>query len=160
MAAGLLFIVMLAIVFNSADRYIFGGGIHLIIESAKFVMLFVVFLGLAGTHLVSGHVSVDLLLSHLSDRTNDRLRRYFVPAVTLIYLCLIFYSGLVVTWRLFADGVVSTGIIPIPLGPMLAVMPFGCLLMILVLVAECKHFFMGGRLGKGSTSSETDNTKD
>jgi TRAP-type C4-dicarboxylate transport system permease small subunit len=65
-----------------------------------------------------------------------------------------------VTWRLFADGVVSTGIIPIPLGPMLAVMPFGCLLMILVLVAECKHFFMGGRLDVGSTSSETDNTKD
>jgi TRAP-type C4-dicarboxylate transport system permease small subunit len=160
MAAGLLFFVMLAIVVNSADRYIFGGGIHLIIESAKFVMLFVVFLGLAGTHLVSGHVSVDLLLSHLSDRTNEILRRYFVPAATLIYLCFIFYSGWVVTWRLFADGVVSTGVIPIPLGPMLAVMPFGCLLMIVVLVAECKVYFTRGSLNISTYNSEVTNGKE
>ena len=149
-----ILLVMLAIVVNSLDRYIFGGGIHLIIELARFVMLFIVFLGLAGTHLVAGHVSVDLLLSHLSDRTNEILRRYFVPVVTLVYVCFIFYSGLIMTYRLFAEGTVSTGTIPIPLGPMLAVMPFGCLLLIVVLVAECKVYLTRGKLNMETSSTE------
>ncbi|MFC1532872.1 TRAP transporter small permease [Thermodesulfobacteriota bacterium] len=160
LAAVLLAATMLAIVINSADRYIFGGGIHLIIESAKFVMLFIVFLGLAGTHLVAGHVSVDLLLTHLNDRTNMILRRYFVPSLTLLYVSFIFYSGFVVTYRLFADGVVSTGIIPIPLGPMLVVMPFGCLLMIIVLVAECKVYFTEGDLDVDTHSNEAANREE
>jgi len=154
LAAGLLALAMLAIVVNSLDRYIFGGGIHLIIELAKFVMLFIVFLGLAGTHLVAGHVSVDLLLSQLSDRTNEFLRRYFVPVVTLVYVCFIFYSGYIMTYRLFADGTVSTGTIPVPLGPMLAVMPFGCLLLIVVLVAECKVYFTRKGVDREAPSAE------
>ena len=153
-AAGLLVLTMLAIVVNSFDRYVFGGGIHLIIELAQFVMLFVVFLGLAGTHLVAGHVSVDLLLTHLNDRTNDILRRYFVPVATLIYICLIFYSGLSTTYHLLKDGVLSTGTIPIPLGPMLAIMPIGCLLMIAVLVAECKAYFSREDFEAGSPFAE------
>lgn len=153
-AAGVLLLTMLAIVANSFDRYVFGGGIHLIVELAQFVMLFIVFLGLAGTHLVAGHVSVDLLLTHLSERTNDILRRYIVPGLTLVYLCLIFYSGLSTTYHLFKDGVRSTGTIPIPLGPMMAIMPIGCLLMIVVLIAECKVYFSGESPGACSHSAE------
>lgn len=142
-AAILLFIVMLAIVVNSIERYVFGGGIHLIIELGTFTMLFVVFLGLAGTHLVAGHVSVDLLLTRLSDHTKDFLRRYVIPVISLIYVCLLFYVGMVMTYRLVSEGTLSTGTTPFPLGIIMAVMPFGCLLLIVVLAVEFKAHFSG-----------------
>ncbi len=143
-AAGLLLLTVLAIVFNSMLRYFFSSGSALILEFSAYVFLWVTFLGLAGTLLVDGHTKVDMLLEQVPESIRNVLERFIVPLGGLLYGSLIFYAGFQLTMSLFRRSTMSIGANPFPLWPIAIIIPIGSLLF-MVAVVYC--FFRDSRKG-------------
>lgn len=133
-AAIILQVAAVALVVNAVYRYTVGGGFALISEATRFSLLIVVFLGLAGTHIVGGHVKVDLLLSALPHRVRNLTDGYLVPVASILYLGLLGWSGWMATSQMFAAGTTTPSQPYITLWPIVAVIPLGCGLLILILL--------------------------
>lgn len=133
-AAIILQIAAVALVVNAIYRYTVGGGFPTIDESARFSLLIVVFLGLAGTHIVGGHVKVDLLLSTLPKRVMSIINGYLVPVGSMLFLGLLGWSGWVSTLQMYRHGTTTPSQPYITLWPISAVIPFGCALLMLILL--------------------------
>jgi TRAP-type C4-dicarboxylate transport system permease small subunit len=134
LAAILVVVTMVAIVANAFYRYIFGGGIHLVIELAGFVFLWLIFLSVAGTFLAGGHVTVELVTDNLPPRVQRVLRARIVPVLAAVYVAMIGWAGFVVARDLVIGGETSIGAIQFPLWPAFIVMPVGCLLLLIAIV--------------------------
>lgn len=133
-AALVLQVAAVALVVNALYRYTVGGGFALISEATRFSLMIVVFLGIAGTHIAGGHVRVDLLLSALPARAKDLIAGYLVPVASIFYLALLGWSGWVATAQMFAQGTTTPSEPYITMWPIVAVVPFGCGLLILILL--------------------------
>jgi TRAP-type C4-dicarboxylate transport system permease small subunit len=140
-AAILLQLAAVALVVNAVYRYTVGGGFPIIAESSRFALLLVVFLGLAGTHVVGGHVRVELLLQALPKRLQSLLTDFLVPLVSILFLGLLGWSGWVATAQMFALGTTTPSRPAILLWPIAAVVPAGCVLLILLLVLNLVRRF-------------------
>jgi TRAP-type C4-dicarboxylate transport system permease small subunit len=103
--------------------------------------ILVVFLGLAGTHVVGGHVRVELLLQALPKRLQSLLTDFLVPLVSILFLGLLGWSGWVATAQMFALGTTTPSRPAILLWPIAAVVPAGCVLLILLLVLNLVRRF-------------------
>ncbi|OPY71860.1 MAG: Tripartite ATP-independent periplasmic transporter [Syntrophorhabdus sp. PtaU1.Bin058] len=133
---GFLCILMLLVMAHVIGRYIITFPIPGSVELIEFLMILVVFLGLAECAVHRGNVSVDLFVEQLPKR---------VQAVIDAFTCLC-SVGIVslITWQsavqvklLWESGHVS-GVLHIPHWPFAVVMVFGWAAFSLVLVA---HFF-------------------
>lgn len=133
-AAIVLQIAAVALVVNATYRYTLGGGFPVIDEGARFSLLIVVFLGLAGTHIVGGHVKVDLLLSALPRRAKVIINGYLVPLASMLFLSLLGWSGWVSTLQMYKRGTTTPSQPYITMWPLNAVIPFGCALLFLILL--------------------------
>ncbi len=65
--AAMLFIMPLPVFFDVASRLIFSGSIPGAIEIEEFMLVIIVFCGLAHTQANGGHINIDLLVSKLSE---------------------------------------------------------------------------------------------
>ncbi len=133
-AAIVLQIAAVALVVNAIYRYTVGGGFPTIDEGARFSLLIVVFLGLAGTHIVGGHVKVDLLLSALPKRLTSVINGYLVPITSILFLAMLAWSGWVSTLQMYQHGTTTPSQPYITMWPISSVIPFGCVLLILILL--------------------------
>jgi len=133
-AAILLQLAAVALVVNAVYRYTLGGGFLIIAEGTRFALLLVVFLGLAGTHAVDGHVRVELLLQALPARLRGFLLDFLIPLASIFFLVLLAWSGWVATEQMFAQGTTTPTRPAILLWPIAAVVPAGCALLILLLL--------------------------
>lgn len=133
-AAVILQVAAVALVVNAIYRYTVGGGFPVIDEGARFSLLIVVFLGLAGTHIVGGHVKVDLLLAVLPKRVTSAINGYLVPLGSMLFLGLLGWSGWKSTLQMYLRGTTTPSQPYITLWPISAVIPFGCGLLILLLL--------------------------
>jgi TRAP-type transport system small permease protein len=134
--AGFLFILMLLVMAHVIGRYLLALPIPGSVELIEFLMVLVVFLGLAECAVQRGNVSVDLFVDRLPKKAQ---------AVIDTFTCL-FSIGIVslITWQsavqvkiLWQSGHVS-GVFHIPHYPFAIVMVFGWAVFDLVLVT---HFF-------------------
>jgi TRAP-type C4-dicarboxylate transport system permease small subunit len=133
-AAIVLQIAAVALVVNAIYRYTVGGGFPVIDEGARFSLMIVVFLGLAGTHIIGGHVKVDLLLSALPKRAKVIINGYLVPLASMFFLALLGWSGWVSTLKMYNLGTTTPSQPYITMWPLSAVIPFGCGLLFLILL--------------------------
>ncbi len=133
-AAIILQIAAVALVVNAFYRYTVGGGFSVIDEGTRFSLLIVVFLGLAGTHIVGGHVKVDLLLSALPRRAMSLINGYLVPVASMLFLGMLGWSGWAATVQMYKQGTTTPSQPYITMWPINAVIPFGCGLLILILL--------------------------
>lgn len=143
--AVLLQITAVALVINALYRYTIGGGFMILSEGSRFVLLVVVFLGLAGTHLSGGHVKVEILMSALPHRIRSVLEGYLVPVVSIVFLALIIWSGWVATMQMYAHGTTTPTRPAILLWPLAAVVPLGAGLLVLVLLGQLLRRLTGSR---------------
>jgi TRAP-type C4-dicarboxylate transport system permease small subunit len=148
-AAFMIVVIMLSIVANAGMRYIFGGGIHLVIELSGFAFLWLIFLSVAGTFLAGGHVTVELLTDALPAQLQHFLKRIFVPIIGVVYVAMIGWAGFVATRELIESGEVSIGTVQFLLWPILAILPLGCLLLVFALLQTIfSSLKNGGQLNK------------
>lgn len=139
----LLQLAAAGIVINAVYRYTLGGGFPLITETTRFVLMVVVFLGLAGTHLAGGHVQVELLKTRAGPRLSRAMNGFLVPVVSLFFLALIFYAGWTSTMSMFQYGTTAPSRPAVLLWPFMAVVPLGAGLLMLVLVTGLTRRLFG-----------------
>jgi TRAP-type transport system small permease protein len=132
--AGFLFILMLLVMVHVIGRYIFAFPLPGSVELIEFLMVLVVFLGLADCAYHRGHVAVDLFVDLLPKQVQAVIN-------TLTYLLSIGIVSLL-TWQtavqvklLWQSGHVS-GVLHIPHYPFAIVMVLGWAAFDLVLVVQ------------------------
>ncbi len=142
-AAIVLQVAAVALVINALYRYTLGGGFPVITEVTRFALLIIVFLGLAGTHVVGGHVRVEILLTNLPAWLRRTFEGYLVPVVSIFYLSLLGWAGWLATVQMFNHGTTTPTRPFIVLWPFASVIPIGCALLIIVLIVHLLRRIFG-----------------
>lgn len=132
----LLQITAVLLVVNALYRYTIGGGFPIITEITRFALLYIVFLALAGTHLIGGHVRVELALMNLPARLRSLIEGYLVPLGSIFYLSLLGWAGWVTARNMFFLGTTTPSRPAILLWPVVGVIPLGCGLLIVLLLLQ------------------------
>lgn len=143
-AAVVVLLTMLAIVVNAVFRYFLGGTIDVVIELSGFIFLWIIFLAVAGTYLVSGHVTVELVSDLLPPRARHYVTNIAMPAIAIVYVAMIGWAGFVTTEDLFSSAETNTGTVQFLLWPVFVIMPIGCLFLLLALIHAFVAALSGG----------------
>lgn len=137
-SAAILGMVLLMAV-NVILRYVFGRPIKGTVELEEFMLVVVVFLGLAYTAVQKRHVRIDFIISRFSRGTQA-----FVNSLTSllsVVLCLLMvWRGVIWTQGNWAHQNISV-LLHIPIYIFAGVAVFGCLLLLLVLLSEFLKYF-------------------
>ena len=131
-------IMMVVITVDVVLRNVFSQPIPGTSNLAEYLMVVVVFFGLAETQARGGHIRVDILFS----RFPDRLRAIYSVLLLLVALgtfALITWQGMVMAWDAWQIRQVSHGIPRWPIYPVKFVVPVGGFLMCLQLVVDIAH---------------------
>ncbi len=133
-AAGLLFLLMIA---GSADvigRYLFNAPINGTMERGQLMLALIVFLSWGYTQIKKGHVSVELFISHFPPRLR-LITDLFTTLVTLGLCILIVWQSTIMAIETHQSGEVVF-VIHWPLAPFQFFVPLGGIVLCLVLVME------------------------
>ncbi len=123
----LLFIVI-AVSVNVILRYGFNSPIMWIVPITQNCLLYITFLAAAWVLQRDGHVSLDLLISHLSPHRQAFLQ--VVNCAVGLAICLVItWFGTKVTWTDFMSGALQATITRIPKASVLFIIPVGSLLL-------------------------------
>lgn len=142
-ASGALLIFMLvSINFEVAMRYFFKSPTRWVFDFNEYALFYIIFLS-AGWSLAKGHfVSVDLVVHALPERV-----RLWLGAVTSLTAAAV--SGILTTygaelvWDAYRSGTFFHRSLLFPQWPVLAVLPFGSAMMMLVLLRNAWSFATG-----------------
>jgi len=127
--------MMFLVVCDVGGRYLFNRPVHGALEITEFIMVGLVFLTLAHTQAIKGHIQVELLIGLMSRRKKLVLDLVTYVLGTVIF-ALITWQG----WVSFMDswGIreKTDGLIPFPVYPAKFVVPLGCFLLTLRFIAD------------------------
>ena len=135
-SVGVLFLMamMFLMVVDVFLRRVFNEPLTGSFEVVQLMQVTLVYLGVAYTTVKKAHISIDLITSHLSDRTSALLESI------VLFLSLGFFA--LITWRniLRAEelwtGKATSVLLSIPLFPFYYMLAFGCGLLCLVLLVQ------------------------
>jgi len=130
-----VFCMMLLTTVDVVLRYIFNSPLMGAFEVSEFMMVTIVFFSLAYTQFQKGHVSVDIIVSRLSQK-KQAFVDLFNHGATIIILLLIAWRSSLTALELY-DTMETTGTVPIPVFPFVFVVAFGCLAMGIELLRDC-----------------------
>lgn len=129
LAAVLLIFTMLAVSAEVVMRYFLHRPMIWVMEITEIILLFVTFLGAAWLLRREGHVTVDVLLSHLDPRTQALLG--IVSSIIGILICIILvWYGINVSYVYTKGGLYEPTLLELPKGPLLTIIPLGGFLML------------------------------
>jgi len=111
-------------------RYFFNAPIKGSYEISEMVFVGAIFLGVAYTQMCRQHVRVDLLLIHLSSKTNIILESCML-LITLALYAVFAWEGVKTLFVSISSGEYRWGLIPIPLWPARLMVPLGLSLLCL-----------------------------
>ena len=141
----LLFLLAGLIFVDVFMRYVFNNPIPGAQEMTGVLMMMVVFLGIAATQRRKGHVSIDLVIAKLPSRARlvmegiNNLISIALFAI-LIWRSIVYIQSLIHTHLLIR-------MINIPLWPFVTIIPFGCALILIVLLRDfCTNLTDGQKL--------------
>ena len=125
----------LLITIEIAGRYVFGFSLLVVDEWSGYLLVMVIFLGLAYTMRVKGFMQMEFLIRQLGPRKRNLLTVFLIFGA-LIYSILIEYRLVLIAWSSYSSNYVSVSIAQTPLCIPQAFMPIGMMLLILELLRE------------------------
>ena len=133
-AAGLLFLLMIAGATDVIGRYLFNAPINGTMERGQLLLALMVFLSWGHTQVKKGHVSVELFISHFPPRMRI-ITDLFTTLVTLVLFILVIWQSFIMAIDTHKSGEVVF-VIHWPLAPFQLFVPLGGIVFSLVLVME------------------------
>jgi len=94
-----------------------------------------------------GHVSVDILITHLKPKVQMVLNIITSLMCAAMFLTLAWY-GSIVTWQLFEEGTRLVGELYPPQGAIVIIIPIGSFFLFIQCLRRTYKFFMGWRVSK------------
>lgn len=126
----LCIIMMLAVSVDVIGRYFIRMPILGIVEATQFMMLWVVFSGVAWVLKKKGHIHMDFILQMVKPKVQNWLT-LITSLICLITSLVTFWYSLNVVIGLFQDGILESGDFPINSGYLILAVPIGCLLLVI-----------------------------
>ena len=121
-------------------RYFFNRPIPWMLELTEYIMLYIPFLGAAFVLREEGHIKVDLLINHLSDRNKNRMG-VITSAVGGIVMVIYTWFGAQVTLDFFKRGVPSLEYLKTPLYLILMIIPVGSFLFSIQFLRQIPSYY-------------------
>jgi TRAP-type C4-dicarboxylate transport system permease small subunit len=137
-AAGLLFLLMIAGAADVIGRYLFNAPINGTMERGQLMLALMVFLSWGYTQIKKGHVNVELFITFFPPRLR-LITDLFTTLVTLGLCILIVWQSTIMAIETHQSGEVVF-VIHWPLAPFQLIVPLGGVVMCLVLVMEIIQF--------------------
>ena len=143
-AGVLCLFLMLGISTEVVTRYFFNIPIMGMLEASEMAMLYLTFLSAAWVLKNEGHVSMDLINSHLRPRALGILNTFLSMIGAAIALVLLWY-GTEVTIGVFREGTNLPGNLDINKGYELVIIPIGSLLLFIQFLRRAYGFWKKSR---------------
>ena len=139
LASGAVFVMAIGVTLDVLARFILGAGTKAALEFSGYLLVAVVFLGLAYTHQAGAHIRVDFLIKRLP----ERMLKWFKvidSTVFLLYAVFLGYFGFDAVQTSYLFGTTSRTGIDIIVWPFQLIIPVGLTLTSLLLVCDiCRN---------------------
>jgi len=142
-AACLLLIAMVIMMFSSIVLRQFGILLAGTEDVATFSMVGLAFLGLPSVYIAGMHIRVETVYARLSDPTQRHMNIFCTGLGVLVCLILVYLSA-VLAWDSYRFGDTSFGLLPVPLWIPQLPIPIGLTLMSLALFDDMITLIRGG----------------
>ena len=139
LASGAVFVMAIGVTLDVLARFILGAGTKAALEFSGYLLVAVVFLGLAYTHKAGAHIRVDFLIKRLPERMLKWFK-VFDSTVFLLYVIFLGYFGFDAVQTSIQFGTTSRTGIDIIVWPFQLIIPVGLTLTSLLLVCDiCRN---------------------
>ncbi|MBW8036676.1 MAG: TRAP transporter small permease subunit [Planctomycetes bacterium] len=128
LAGVLLIFMMFSVSLEVVLRYFFDRPMMGLLEVIQVILLYITFLGVAWVLKLEGHAKMDLVLNLLNPRAQSLLNTITSSICAMICLVITWYGALV-TWEHLQKGLYLVGVLDIPSGLRLMIIPVGTLLL-------------------------------
>jgi C4-dicarboxylate transporter DctQ subunit len=136
LAALLLVFILLSVCLEVFMRYFLNRPLQWVVELTEYTLLFITFLGAAWLLHRGGHISVDVVVNRLSSRTQARLR-VLSCAIGILICGVLAWYGTDVAWDHYQRKIYNITLMEVPKAPLLAIIPVGCLVLLLEFIRQC-----------------------
>jgi TRAP-type C4-dicarboxylate transport system permease small subunit len=126
----LLSVMMLLVTVDVAGRFFFNFPIQGTTEIIEFLMVALLYVTLAHTQALKGHINVDIFLSYFAPRTR-LVFNLIAYSLGGILFALIGWQGVLAAMKAWKFWETTFGVIAFPLFPSKALIPFGSFLLVL-----------------------------
>lgn len=137
-AAIAVFMLMLLVGADVVGRYIFGRPVYGAFEVSEAFLSFVVFLGLAYTQHMKGHIKIEMVVQRLPARARA-MADFLSHVIGLALFLIIFSETLRFAVHSFRIGEQSTGMATVPIWPARFTVPVGSFLLALQFAIDAIH---------------------
>lgn len=134
LASCALLVMTIGVTLDVLARFLLGAGTKLAIEMSGYLVVAIIFFGLAYTHKTNGHIEIDLLVRRLPPRAR-RWCRIFNSAVFLAYTLMLGYFGWRTFWTSYDFGTTSRTGLDVLVWPYQLIIPVGLALTSLLLAS-------------------------
>ena len=135
LASCALLVMTIGVTLDVLARFLLGAGTKLAIEMSGYLVVAIVFFGLAHTHRTNGHIEIDFLVKRLPARA-QRWCRVFNSAVFLAYTLLLGYFGWRTFWTSYQFETTSRTGLDVAIWPYQLVIPLGLAITSLLLASN------------------------
>jgi TRAP-type C4-dicarboxylate transport system permease small subunit len=147
-STGAIFIfIMIAVTVDVSSRKLLGVPIQWVDEVTGYLLLYVTFLSATWLLKREGHVSVDVVVERLNQKTRVWLN--LIISILIGALCLIMTcSGVFATLNVYRRGVFTVTTLEVPLALLVAVIPLGFFLLFIQFLRRaywCQEILQGRR---------------
>ncbi len=119
---------------NVVGRYVFNNSIYFSEELARFIFVWIVFLGAAIIIKGKGHVAVTFLLDNLKVKTTKKALEIIINLFGILFISIVFSGG----WQLATSmNLYSSPALDIPMGYVYWIIPIGSGIM---MIHQLKNF--------------------
>jgi TRAP-type C4-dicarboxylate transport system permease small subunit len=116
-------------------RYFFNKPQVWVIELSEYGLLYITFLAAGWVLKAKAHISIDLVVDRLKQRTKALFSIVHSILITGVSIVLVWY-GVRVTWTYFSRGTYNPTILEVPTAAILVVIPFGGLFLLIQSIRE------------------------
>ena len=127
-AAGIVVILMGLVTADVTGRYLFNAPVPMTYEVGAFMLVFIVFMGLAYSQRQRAHIRVEFLTLRLPPKARGVLDLLAYTLGVAMYGA-IFYQGFTWAYHGFQIGEYVAGLVNIPKWPSMFAVPFGAMLL-------------------------------
>lgn len=120
--------LMVLVVADVTGRYVFNSPVPMTYEIGAFLLVFIVFLGMAYTQRAGSHIRVEFLTLRLSPKARAVLDLVSYTLGILLFAAM-FYQSFRWAYTSFQVGDYTPGLVAIPRWPSMFAVPFGALLL-------------------------------
>jgi TRAP-type C4-dicarboxylate transport system permease small subunit len=134
-AAGLVFIMIFPTTLDIFLRYIMEEPLPAIFQLTEFMMVGVVYLGIAYVQSLKEHIKIEMATTWLPQRGQDLLDIFGYLAGLVLFVIITWQSGRL-AWDAWVTQDYTMGIIHFPLWPAKSIIPIGCGLLCIRLLLD------------------------